>query len=228
MKDEILKINALVTEGFLQINAIEQRCLAQCVTLSHILSSKGYTVELLPCEVVGKSKKLIDAERKGMPKSERKIQRLAQSGARQIMIRNEAKPGTAGIDRPLGGHVAMFASKDGQCYFIDPTSFQFQRTKKQNGWLFDCPDCIITKCDPHYLCKTAEFNERFTPSEKKLDGSTFIALNMECGGALYYIQSGVDILMEYRDNPNSSECNNSDLNLDRHKSVIEHVNNSLK
>ncbi|EGQ8891248.1 hypothetical protein GKA61_20305 [Vibrio parahaemolyticus] len=73
MKDEILKINALVTEGFLQINAIEQRCLAQCVTLSHILSSKGYTVELLPCEVVGKRKSLLMQNEKGCLKAKGKF-----------------------------------------------------------------------------------------------------------------------------------------------------------
>jgi hypothetical protein len=86
-------------------------------------------------------------------KREKRLDALDKNGMRAVRcMANEGDP-----EKDLGGHLCVIVRADSECFFVDPTSFQFQREPqppKRPGRM-EVPEYIVT---PMVCPESAEIN----------------------------------------------------------------------
>lgn len=192
-------------------------CLAASTILSYVLTKKGIKNSYIGCSYGGYSEKYLNLTNTVDINSLDKVQieQYIKGGAKFVVVygnaieSGELKDTTDAAD----GHIVVLAEIDDSLYLIDPTSTQFNRNKKEHGYILNTPLFTIVKLKQN----KSEF-DKIIDSNHNTDKEPFeINIKYTCGGkGSYYFHRLVRIQRIVRDKQ-SDYYLYSDMNINRPK-----------
>lgn len=141
------------------------RCFYTTTVLMHFLESRGFETNRWEGSVRWFSRKYIELAQQGYDFSTGKNKTPEQIRKRQEALRAKGVRvleclANEGGEDDLGGHLCVLARNESQAFFIDPTSFQFQRDDPNPGGRIHAPETLIAPLKhrnidqlPELLCK---------------------------------------------------------------------------
>lgn len=209
----------------------EARCLASSVILSEVLRAEGFSSTLFTCEFNGFSKILLDLIRSGAAKNMSGNELVAASARCVSVLANR-------LDSPafdfngnklpsaLYGHAALLLhhNESGQCWFVDPTAFQFSRSKDVNGWVLNAPRYFVLEVKKDVFYYISELN---TLKPRDIQDHPMLVAPLGCGGELHYDYRRLDSLESEEMVEGGKAWLRSDANPKKFATVVSRVKEQL-
>lgn len=214
-KREIIDIANAVNSACIDAGLIRSRCLAASVIIRDVFIAMGHDAELFTCSVAAMSQKFARVRDKVKNLSESQVKELAASGARCVLIM--ANEPSANVNNPpvmpLYGHVCVVVNVGGKSYFIDPTAYQFKRTKRKNGFIVDAPVILCDQVSGAFW-SVLKRNEAAALAGSPADWQV-LQVALHGGGQIHYEYQHLDQIAKAR----AGEISNSDLDTGKYDDI---------
>ncbi len=200
---------------------LQNRCLATCIVLSHVLERDDYLCEFFAGGVDAMSEKLRRAaiEKQSFAFTPEEAEVLGVSGARMVGIRANIPPANA-AENSLFGHVSLIARKGNKTYFIDPTSYQLTRTIAAHGWELPAPKILVLDAPNKLFDTVARLNAQNWVKANKT--TVEIEYNYKAGGCVLYQYTRLKQLEEIR------KAKDPVLSLERYADVLARLGSAVR